>query len=111
MTVFVGPIEFASSLDAKQFCDLNNLSQTFVDNKPLTLRKIDAMKTMNLPCQTIDVIDDKLIISRLPVYIMEMLGKEDGSGFDLNTNRRDLFFDNGRVSYILETHSIKIDLD
>jgi len=69
------------------------------------------MTTMNIACQQIDGIDDKLIMSKVPVYVMEMLGEEDGSGFDLNKNERDLFFVNGRVSYVLDTHSIKIEFD
>ena len=70
-----------------------------------------AMTTMNIACQQIDGIDDKLIMSKVPVYVMEMLGDADGSGFHLDKNERDLFFVNGRVSYVLNTHSIKIEFD
>ncbi len=111
MTMYVGRAQFNSSQEAKDFCDANKISQTLVLKKPLGYKKLEAMTKVTMPCDTIPVIDDALVLSKIPVYFKEMLGDADGSGFDLNKNERDLFFVNGRVSYVLETDSIKIEFN
>lgn len=108
---YVGPIEFESAEDAKEFCDLNNMSQTLVHEKSLSLRKLKTMSRINLPCQTIEGIDDKLILSRVPVFLREILGESDGSGYDLGKDQRDLFFVNGSVSYVMGSDKILIRYD
>jgi uncharacterized linocin/CFP29 family protein len=111
MKGYVGTIEFENFDEAKHFCDLNKLSQTLAHHSPLKLKRLEKMTKVTMPCDTIAVIDDALVMSKIPVYFKEMLGDEDGSGFDLNKNERDLFFVNGRVSYVLETDSIKIEFN
>lgn len=67
--------------------------------------------TMQIPCQYIKEIDDKHILSKIPRDVLAMLGEDDGSGFDLNKNKRDLFFTKGLVSYFIGDTSIKIEFD
>ena len=67
--------------------------------------------TMKIPCQSIKEIDDKYILSKIPRDVLVMLGEDDGSGYDLNKNERDLFFTKGQVSYFIGDTSIKVEFD
>ncbi len=67
--------------------------------------------TMKIPCQSIKEIDDKYVLSKIPRDVLAMLGEDDGSGYDLNKNQRDLFFSKGQVSYLIGDTSIKVEFD
>ena len=111
MTLYVGPIEFNNQQSAVDFCYLNNLSPTLVHHSPLTMKKLKTIKSLTLPCDPTDVIDDQMILDQISKYLLEMLGESDGSGFDLNKNQRDLFFVNGCLSYTLNSDKLKIEFD
>ena len=57
------------------------------------------MKTINIPCPKIVDLNDKDVLDLVPLDIYKLLGNADGTGYDLNKDRRDLFFENGVVQY------------
>lgn len=59
----------------------------------------------------IDDIDDKAIIQSLPTKVIKALGDVQETGFDLRTNQRELFCENGEVNYKLGTRFITAILD
>ena len=60
------------------------------------------------PLVSID--DDKLLL-QLPINVREQLGQEVESGFHLFLHRRDLFFENGLVQYVLGEKTVNVELN
>ena len=66
---------------------------------------------MSIPCPEIKAIDDKAVIGRIPEDVLAMLGINDGTGYDLSKDRRDIFFERGRISYQPNAKFINVFID
>ena len=66
---------------------------------------------MNIPCPIIKSIDDKAILSRIPEDVMALLGDSNGTGYDLEKDRRDMFYTRGRISYQPNAKVINVFID
>ncbi len=67
--------------------------------------------TLQLKITPVTSIDDSKVISQLPKQIRKDLGKDEGSGFDLRTNKRDLLFANGYVRYMVNEPTVDVFMD
>jgi len=63
------------------------------------------------PIKPITSIDDDQVLMQLPINVREQLGQEVESGFHLFLHRRDLFFENGLVQYVLGETTAHVELD
>ena len=63
------------------------------------------------PIKPITSIDDDKVLMQLPINVREQLGQEVESGFHLFLHRRDLFFENGLVQYVLGETTAHVELD
>lgn len=63
------------------------------------------------PVTSIDKEMDDKILDQLPESAFDQLGDPDGSGFDLDKNRRELFFEKGVVQYVLGSDKASVLLD
>ena len=59
---------------------------------------MDLKTEMSIPVKQIKSIDDKHILSMVPRDVLAMLGDNEGSGYDLDKDRRDIFFERGVVN-------------
>ena len=65
--------------------------------------------TIKKPAASID--DDKAVVAQLPSEIVAALGDSEGSGFNLDSGKRDLFFAKGLVSYSFNQPEVEVTLD
>ena len=56
-------------------------------------------------------LNDDAVVAQLPINIVQQLGPQEGSGFALHLNRRDLFFRHGCVQYTLDERKAHVELD
>ena len=54
---------------------------------------------------------DDSILDQLPGSVFDKLGDPDGSGFDLASHKRELFFENGVIHYVLGADKAVVTLD
>ena len=69
------------------------------------------MTTMKLPCKPLEYLNDQAVLDQIPSDVLAMLGNEEGSGFNLDTSIRDLFFSQGVIRYKGDDTTITIEFD
>jgi len=68
----------------------------------------DALRFNIRPVTTID---DETVLNQISTKVLEELGEDEGSGFDLRTNKRDLFFTNGYLRYQVDEPSVEVFME
>jgi hypothetical protein len=66
---------------------------------------------MEIPVKTITAIDDKKIMGYIPADVLAMLGEQDGTGYHLAKDRRDIFFTRGVVQYQPNGKTVTVLID
>lgn len=66
---------------------------------------------MRISTKVIRELHDAKVIDMVPTDISERLGDAEGSGFDLRTNERHLFFENGIIKYVVNRADIDVEFD
>ncbi len=61
-----------------------------------------------LEITAVEFLKDRDVISQIPETFREKLGELEGSGMNLHTGARDLFFEKGSLSYVSGTEECKI---
>ena len=69
------------------------------------------MVNMKISTKVIRELHDAKVIDMVPRDIAARLGDAEGSGFDLRTNERHLFFENGIVKYAVDRADIDVEFD
>ena len=69
------------------------------------------MVNMKIPTKVIRDLDDNAVARMIPSEILAMLGDSEGSGYNLNTDQRDLFFSRGVATYKVGAADIEIEID
>lgn len=72
---------------------------------------MDLKTEMSIPVKQIKSIDDKHILSMVPRDVLAMLGDNEGSGYDLDKDRRDIFFERGVVQYQPNGKTVYLRID
>ena len=67
--------------------------------------------TLKFNIKPVDSIDDTAVLDQLPERILKDLGSSEGTGFDLRTNKRDLFFQKGSVRYGTNDKSVDVFME
>ena len=67
--------------------------------------------TLSFPMRAVTIMDDKRILSQLPIEIQAQLGEVMDTGFHLGEGRRDYFCSHGCVRYRLGTEKVEVLLD
>ena len=57
------------------------------------------MTKLEFPITKPGNIKDKEVLAQLPGYVIEQLGEQSNTGYDLVTSRREIFFENGYIEY------------
>ena len=65
----------------------------------LFIQKFIMEKSLTLQITSPAGIDDDSVIAQIPNSVRKKLGEEEGSGFNLITNKRDIFFSKGAIQY------------
>ena len=56
-------------------------------------------KTLKIQIKAPAGIDDENVIEQIPASVKKKLGADEGSGFNLITQKRDVFFEKGAIQY------------